>query len=672
MKKRPPPLQERRSETPVESTGQLLWLVSAILVAGAPHALFIHPWVPAIILTLSAWRLVVAIKRWQLPSLAIRLPLTLLGFMAILLSYRQISGLDAGSSLLLVMTSLKLFETRGHRDRAIVVFICYFLLFAAFLREQPVWSAAYLFAGVLVTTAALLQTARSGSLVTAPRAMALSSRLVLQAVPLMILLFFLFPRIPGPFWALPQVGTNAMSGLGNELTPGDITELALSDEVAFRVRFDGEPPAPSQLYWRGPVMNRFDGRTWAIQKEGFRPQLESQVFKTGPDFSYELTIEPHGRNWLMALETPAAWTAPQALLTPSFQLVNPTPVNQRMAYRGRSYTGGSVPGAAIDNALDMAQILPASSNLKSVDFARQLRSEANSDRDFLLKILEFFSQEEFYYTLTPTVLGPNPVDEFLFGTRQGFCGHYASAFTVMARAAGIPARVVTGYQGAEYNPLGNYWIVRQSNAHAWVEAWVEGRWMRFDPTAAVAPERIEMGFDDTMDWRAGAGGNLLRTNSLISRLALSWDAMNAGWNRWVLSFGPKSQETMMSLVGIEKPSLQYLTVALAISTTIFLIILGILQRRNNQPRVDRLQKSYQKLCARIGSLTRRRDPSEGPQEYANAVCKLRPDLETDLQDLFTLYVHLRYDHPSDDKSIKSFLAAVDHFRPRPLSKAAAP
>jgi hypothetical protein len=347
MKKRPPPLQERRSETPVESTGQLLWLVSAILVAGAPHALFIHPWVPAIILTLSAWRLVVAIKRWQLPSLAIRLPLTLLGFMAILLSYRQISGLDAGSSLLLVMTSLKLFETRGHRDRAIVVFICYFLLFAAFLREQPVWSAAYLFAGVLVTTAALLQTARSGSLVTAPRAMALSSRLVLQAVPLMILLFFLFPRIPGPFWALPQVGTNAMSGLGNELTPGDITELALSDEVAFRVRFDGEPPAPSQLYWRGPVMNRFDGRTWAIQKEGFRPQLESQVFKSGPDFSYELTIEPHGRNWLMALETPAAWTAPQALLTPSFQLVNPTPVNQRMAYRGRSYPGGSVPGAAI-------------------------------------------------------------------------------------------------------------------------------------------------------------------------------------------------------------------------------------------------------------------------------------------------------------------------------------
>jgi len=662
VKQKPRVTKERRTEAPVESTGQLLWLVFAVMVAGVPHLLFVHPWVPVTILTLMAWRIVAAIRRWRLPGIAIRIPLTLLGFMAVLFSYRKISGIDAGSALLLVMISLKLLETRGHRDRAIVVFICYFLLFVAFLREQPIWSTAYLFAGVLVTTAALLQTSRTGTVVTAPRVMGMSLRLVLQAVPLMVLLFFLFPRIPGPFWALPHAGAQGVTGLGNDLTPGDITELALSDEVAFRVRFDGEPPAPSDLYWRGPVMNRFDGRTWANQKTGIQPQMENQVFKNGPYFSYELTLEPHGRNWLMALETPAIWTAPQAQLTAAFQLVSPTPVNQRMSYRGRSYTGGLIPGVATETDLETAIILPAGSNLKSVDFAQTLRTESASDRDFLLKVLDFFTKEEFYYTLTPALLGLSPVDEFLFSTRQGFCGHYASAFTVLARAAGIPARVVTGYQGAEYNPLGNYWIVRQSNAHAWAEAWLDDRWVRFDPTAAVAPERIEMGFDESMDWRSDSAGNLLRSNSFISRLALSWDAINTGWNSWVLRFGPKSQETMMNIVGIEKPSLQYLTVALAISTTLFLLILGILQRRSNRPRVDPLQKSYRLLCARTGQISRQRRPNEGPQEYADAISKLRPDLAANLNDLFTLYVSLRYDGSTDDQSMQSFSQAVAHFR----------
>ena len=663
MKKSPPVGKERRSEAPVESTGQILWLVFAVMVAGAPHLLFVHPWVPVTIVALLTWRITAATKRWKLPGLAIRLPLTMLGFIAVLFSYRKISGLDAGSALLLVMISLKLLETRGHRDRAIVVFICYFLLFAAFLREQPIWSAAYLLAGVLVTTAALLQTSRTGAVVSAPRIMAMALRLVLQAVPLMVLMFFLFPRIPGPFWALPHAGSKGMTGLANELTPGDITELALSDEVAFRVKFDGAAPAPSQLYWRGPVMNRFDGRTWAHQKMGIEPQVENLVIKNGSDFSYELTLEPHGRNWLLALETPSVWTAAQAQLTAAFQLVNPTPVHQRMSYRGRSYTSGIVPGAGVEQDLETATILPAGSNLKSVEFARRLRAETDSDRDFLLKVLEFFTEEEFYYTLTPALLGLSPVDEFLFSSRQGFCGHYASAFTVLARAAGIPTRVVTGYQGAEFNPLGDYWIVRQSNAHAWAEAWLDGRWVRFDPTAAVAPERIETGLNASMNWRSDSAGNLLRSNSFISRLALSWDAVNTRWNRWVLTFGPKSQETMMSIVGIEKPSLQYLTVALAISTTIFLIILGLLQRRSNKPRIDYLQKCYQRLCARTGRISRPRRSSEGPQEYADAICRLRPDLATDLQNLFATYISLRYDSSSDAQATQKFSQAVARFQP---------
>lgn len=658
---------DRRIESPIDSTGQLIWLMFAIMVAGAPHAVYVHPWVPLIVLILTAWRMLAAIKRWKLPGLLIRVPLTLLGFIGVFSTYRQISGLDAGSALLLVMTSLKLLETRGHRDRAVVVFICYFLLFAAFLREQPIWSAAYLLAGVLVTTAALLQTSRSAGVISATRALSMSVRLVLLAIPLMLLMFFLFPRIPGPFWALPRAGASATSGLANELTPGDITELALSDEVAFRVRFDDDTPPPSDLYWRGPVMTRFDGRTWAIEKEGYRPQLENEVYKSGADYSYEITMEPHGRTWLMALETPAEWNAPQARLTTAFQLINPTPVHQRTSYRGRSYTGGSIPGARTRTTLDAATILPAGSNPRSRDFALKLRAETIDSRDYLASILEFFRTEDFFYTLSPTVLGANPVDEFLFSTRQGFCGHYASAFTLLARAAGIPARVVTGYQGAEFNPLGNYWIVRQSDAHAWTEVWLDERWVRYDPTAAVAPERIEMGFDVSMDGRSSVAGNLLRTNSFISRLALSWDAINAGWDRWVLSFGPKGQETMMNLVGIDKPSVEYLTVALGISTTVFLILIGLLQRRSNTPPADSLQKSYEKLCARAGQVWRRRHPSEGPQEYLDAVCRTRPDLAAELQMLLAMYVQLRYEGRGDKLSTKKFQAAVERFKPGPLS-----
>ena len=654
---------DRRVETPVESTSQLLWLVFAIMVAGAPHALYVHPWVPVAALLLTAWRMLAAFNRWKLPGLAFRVPLTLLGFMGVFFTYRQISGLDAGSSLLLVMTSLKLLETRGHRDRAVVVFICYFLLFAAFLREQPIWSAVYLLAGVLVTTAALIQTSRSAGVVAATRAMVMSSRIVVQAIPLMILLFFLFPRIPGPFWALPHGGASATSGLANELTPGDITELALSDEVAFRVRFDGPAPPPAELYWRGPVMNRFDGRTWAIEKDQYRPEPETAVLKSGSAFTYELTIEPHGRNWLMALETPTEWNVPQARMTTLFQLVNPTPVHQRMSYRGRSYTDGENPGSDPGNIQETATRLPDISNLRSREFAKRLRSESTSDRDYLSRILEHFTTEEFFYTLSPPVLGPNPVDDFLFTSRQGFCGHYASAFTLLARAAGIPARVVTGYQGAEFNPLGNYWIVRQSDAHAWTEVWLDDRWVRFDPTAAVAPERIEMGFDELMDGRSAGAGNLLRGNSFLSRLALSWDAINAGWNRWVLSFGPKSQETIMTLIGIDEPSVEYLTVALGVSTTTFLIILGLLQRRSNRPREDRLQNSYNDLCARVGQAARPRRPHEGPQEYAEAICRLRPDLRTEVERLFAMYIDLRYDGRGDEWSKKKFLEAVAQFRP---------
>jgi len=633
-----------------------------VVVAGSPHLLHLHPWVPVIVLGIIGWRLVAAVKRWQLPGLWLRIPLTLFGFLAVMFSYRQVTGLVAGSALLLVMVAMKLLETRGHRDRAVVIFICYFLLFAAFLREQAIWSTGYLLAGVFVTTAALYQTARIGSVVPAPRAMAMAFRLVAQAVPLMIVLFFLFPRIPGPFWSLPTGGSKALTGLTNEMTPGDITELAQSDAVAFRVRFAGPVPAPADLYWRGPVMTHFTGRTWRMTEFAAQPQQSWRTAADGPLIEYELTLEPFGRHWLFALEMPVNWSAPNASLTHAFQLIASTPIDQRLSYRGHSAITDELPATGDERLTTFMTTLPEGSNPRAMEFARSLRSQSASDRDYLQRILRLFTEQEFFYTLTPPSLGEHTVDEFLFDTRRGFCGHYASAFTLLARAAGIPARIVTGYQGAEFNPIGSYWIVRQSDAHAWAEVRLDGRWVRFDPTAAVAPWRIERGSARSQEATAG-GVTALRSSSLANRLALSWDAMNAGWNRWVLSFGPEAQTTMMSLAGIDNPSTEYLVVAMAVSVTGLLIIIGLWQRRQYRPRHDALQTAYLKLCARLAAATRPRAPSEGPREYADAVQQLRPDLATDTGNLIDHYIELRYDSRADASDIERFIAAVKRYRP---------
>ncbi len=388
----------------------------------------------------------------------------------------------------------------------------------------------------------------------------------------------------------------------------------------------------------------------------------AQPQSDGRAVEYELTLEPHGRRWLLALETPESWDAPQAGLSHAYQLVSAAPIDRRISYRGRSSVSDQFADAGSAFLNTYLKTLPAGSNPRAVGLAQSLRAEAGSDSEFLERVLQRFREEEFYYTLTPPSLGEHTVDEFLFETRSGFCGHYASAFTVLARAAGIPARIVTGYQGAELNPFGNYWIVRQSDAHAWAEVWLNGRWIRYDPTAAVAPWRIERGYADGPAGAAAAGGPL-GSVSLINRLALSWDAINAGWNRWVLSFGPDSQTTMMSLAGIENPSTEYLVVAMAVSVTVLLIVIGLWQRHHLRPRRDPVQAAYRQLCRRLERVARPRQPGEGPREYADVVQALRPDLGAEAGPLFDAYIAIRYDGRTQAGDTRAFIEAVRCFRP---------
>ncbi len=663
------PVHERRREAPAESTAQISWLVAAIMVCALPHIPYVHLWIPVMVLTVSGWRLWLAASRRPLPSGWLRVPLTLAAFAGILATYRQISGIDAGSSLLLVMVAMKLLESRGHRDRAVVVFICYFLLFAAFLREQPVWAPVYLGAGVLVATTALLQTTRHAQAIPARHALRLSGRLLAQALPLMLLLFFLFPRIPGPFWSLPQRSGQAITGLADSMSPGDITELAISDEVAFRVQFDGDIPPSAKLYWRGPVFEYFDGRRWSGAHPAARlpdsRQRTARAAARARRVDYEITLEPSERHWLLALETPLQWDADHAWLGTDYALIRAFPVDQRLAYRASSVLDGITPGGDEARGHTADTRLPARTNPLTRAWARQQRAKYPDDRAFIASVLDKFRNEEFFYSLTPPALGPNPIDEFLFNTKEGFCGHYASALAVLARAAGIPARVVTGYQGGELNPLGNYWIVRQADAHAWVEVWLDGHWERIDPTAAVAPERIEWGMDAAMDrGRIGGATARLRNNLLAERLLMSWDAANAAWNRWVLAFGPKSQAMLLKLAGIPHPSSRHLLMLLTVGMSIWLGWVAWRQHHQRRPRTDALLRVYWQLCERTARVTRPRHPNEGPLEYADATARQRPDLAVQLRELFSCYAQLRYDGTASPAALAEFIGAVRRFRPR--------
>jgi hypothetical protein len=288
--------------------------------------------------------------------------------------------------------------------------------------------------------------------------------------------------------------------------------------------------------------------------------------------------------------------------------------------------------------------VPANRNVRTLELARRMRDEAGSDEAFIESVLTRFRSEDFYYTLQPPALNRNAVDDFLFNTKRGFCEHYASAFTVMARAAGIPARVVTGYQGGEFNPMGGYFIVRQSDAHAWSEVWLEGRgWQRVDPTAAIAPERIERGLAAALSGEEATLGRALRTNAFLSKLRLSWDAANTFWNDEVVQFGEAQQRWLLQKLNFEDTRWEYLIVALILAMVGFFVALTAYLAWKFRPRArDPVAHVYEQMCRKLGKLGLPRLPHEGPSDYVARVAQSRPDLAPQLAELRSVYVGLRY------------------------------
>jgi transglutaminase-like putative cysteine protease len=640
----------------------LAWTLASLTLAVALNVNHLPAWSLGVFVILATWRTLIGMRRARLPPRALRTIAALLILIAVLASFRTLNGIEAGTTMLTLMAGLKLLETRATRDHRILLLIALFLVLASFLHDQQLWRLPLTALVVWLVTASLLKVGELPEAIAPRAALRLSARVLLQAIPLMLLFFLLFPRVPGPFWSLPAA-ERAVTGLGDEMSPGDVTELSLTSDVAFRVRFAGAPPPPAQRYWRGPVLHDFDGYTWRRIRGIFHP-MEPAVM-SAPGYDYSLMLEPTGRNWVFALDLPEQWPTRQLFQTYDYQLLSVAPIDGPLTLRLRSHPR-YVAGAKLGRSLLRRDTrLPPERNPRSVKLAREMRAAAADERAYINDVLSMFRKQQFVYTLTPSRLDFNSVDDFLFNTRSGFCGHYASAFTSLMRAAGIPARVVTGYQGGELNRLAGYYIVRQSDAHAWSEVWLSGRgWVRVDPTAAVAPERIERGLMDAVGADEPVADRLLRQYAWLADVRFAWDAANTLWRESVLEFSVGSQQRLLNWLGISDPDWRALGLLLAGGSALALALLGLqLARELHFHGADPVQRGYARFCRRMERHGLARAAHEGPIDFAARVSRLRPDLAAQSDAITALYLQLRYGEPAPAGVLGEFARRVRAFRP---------
>ncbi len=636
----------------------LPWTLVALGIACVPHLPYLPLWVTVAATGCGLWRFVIERRRRSLPSVWIRSILALGGFLGVLITYDTISGVGPGSALLAIMAALKLLETRKRRDQFVLLFIAIFLTMAAVLREQYLWSLPYIAVSLTVTMSAWLRMAAPADQKMG-QTTANATRFVGYAAPLAIAMWVLFPRIATPFWAVPIDTSSGSTGLSETMSPGDITSLSQSEAVAFRVRFDSQVPAPRDRYWRVMVLHRFNGRTWSGSDPAPDYDFRDRTDYLGTPVDYQVTLEPTRSRWLITLDLAESWSLPQTSMARTNNLWRVHPVDQRITYKVRSYPDYRVDAGLSQYNRGWYLALPDQRNPKAVEFARELRLRSGSDAAFVEALLTKFNQEEFHYTLQPPALGANPVDQFLFDTRRGFCEHYASAFAVLTRAAGIPSRVVIGYQGGETNPLGNYMIVRQADAHAWTEIWIDGEgWRRVDPTAAVAPERIDVGRSAAMFGGAAEAWGLAAPSRMLYRLALTWDVLNARWNEFILGYGPENQNRFLKWLGLQNPTWRNLLLTLVAVTAV--LVLGVhlhLMLRFRPPREDAARRLYERFVRKTGFSPAR---GETPLQFAERVAHAKGS-DNMIRTITELYLDARYGDGSE-RTLAELKSSVKRFR----------
>ncbi|WP_425915018.1 transglutaminase TgpA family protein [Pseudomonas sp. GWSMS-1] len=623
----------------------LTWLLVAQLLVIIPHLSHLPLWIIGLWLGSAAWRIQIFRMRARYPNAWAKGALMLAAAVGVFVSRGSLVGLDAGVVLLIAAFVLKLLEMRTRRDALVLIFLGFFVVVTAYLFDDSMLMAFYSLLPVTALLAALIGLQQS-SLATQPWPTArLAGSLMLQALPVMLLLFVFFPRM-GPLWSLPVPNDKATTGLSDSMAPADIADLSRSAALAFRASFNGATPPRSELYWRALTLDRFDGRRWSQSDYAeFAPSAQWQP--RGAALNYSIVMQPSGQRWLFALDV-AQTNLEQTRLMSDFRLQRRQPVDRSLIYQVSSWPQALREPQLAAGLMRRALQLPAQGEPRSRAWAEQLKRDYPQPEQLVQALLSHFNREPYAYTLRPPALGVNNIDDFLFETRSGFCAHYAGAMTFVLRAAGIPARVVAGYQGGEFNPAGNYVQVRQFDAHAWVEYWQAGRgWVSVDPTFQVAPERIDLGLEEAL---AGEQSFLedspfsplrYRNLSWLNELRLAWDNVNYGWQRWVLGYQSQQQlEFLQRWLG--RVDAQSLVIGLVGGGGVLLGMLALWLFKPWQRERDvqqRLFRRFEALLARHGVP---RYPGEGPRDYAARAGLLLPDQAQAIADFAAAFEAQRY------------------------------
>lgn len=619
---------------PVDVVG---WTVAALLLAALPHLLAMPPLLALLVALACAWRLLAAYQGWKLPPGWLRLIITLLALFLLFSTHGGLWGRRAATGLLCLMLGMKMLELGRIRDLRMVASVALFLVAAQFLFNQRLIHVAYLFASMLVTFTALQYIQRLAmGMDSRPRLhrhlLRSSGAMVLAALPIALVLFLAFPRLSQPLWGLPDGALDEKTGLSDSMTPGSIAELQIDSSPAFRAEFSGSPPPQSERYWRGPVFWNYDGHTWT-RAHGPSHAPAAPVDEGSNDYQYSIQLEPHERRWLFALDYPTR-VPDNARISQDFQITHQQPVTTLLHYSMRS-NPDFIDMPVLDERLRrLALQLPEGRNPRTNAMAQDLRARFDQDEALIDHVLQWLHEEPFYYSLASAPLGRNGVDEFLFDLRVGYCEYYASAFAVLMRQAGIPARIATGYLGGYWQPGGNYLLLRHADAHAWVEVWLEGRgWTRVDPTAAVSSERIERGLAGTgpAHWRA----------TWLRGLQNRYDRLQHLWNAWVLNFDAQRQALMLRGLGL--PELPPVRLALLMTALLSAMVgaMAWLWLRPADRNLGAVERAWRKLQRRAGRQGLAARPAETPMQWAErSASRLRAG--QGLLALAELYCSLHY------------------------------
>jgi len=629
-------------------------LLLSILMVIAPHAEHLPLWVSSLCVSLLFWRVYLNYSGNPLPKKWLLLFITIAGTTGIALSFHTLFGREVGVTLLVILATLKLLELRTARDAMAIIYLALFIIITNFFYSQSIPTALYMLATLFVITGTWVQL--HGQNVELKPRLRIAGTLLLQAIPLTLILFVLFPRVQGPLWGLPQ-DAFASSGLDDEMSPGSISRLILSEAVAFRVSYKNKVPSREQMYWRGPVLWNFDGRNWTTGRKTPFPTPQFTELDQGID--YAVTLEPHNKTWLFALDVPGNISIPTTL-SYDFRLYRKKPINARLRYEAHSDLSYRANLQESEQQLQRALQLPEQYNPRTLQLATQWQASSINNAAIVQTALSYFNQQGFEYTLEPPLLGTNTVDEFLFDTKKGFCEHYASAFVLLMRAANIPARVVTGYLGGEFNNVGDYYIVRQSDAHAWAEVWLAGQgWTRVDPTGVVAPGRIQSNLSAAVSNNAALSFMARNPPQWLRNLRLNFDAIANQWNEWVLGYDNERQFAFLTRLGMESVTWQKMALNMALSMGLLVALFALFMLRHlYSHRPEKVQAVWLKLCRKFAKAGLPRATHEGAMDYAARVAIAHPELADTIHDLATRYSTLRYGIPHDDLAKREFLQRI--------------